>query len=1439
MKKRLLFAFMAICTSVSSFALSQGDFVFTPQGRFQITGENLNKNNAFQDMSGWTVIGEGKTLAEKFNTNANGLADGLNSVVSLDATAGEGMYFKFEPTDASASYVVSFKMKGAALDNIKIRIPGDGYKKEDNLVKVAGNTANTYTYPATEEEVIVNTAEELTENWQTFNYAIQGDGTARTWFISFTTMATTIEIADLQIAPALQFADTRQRDAMLEKLNAYKNCYEWPAEVLADMGYDEAIEALQAIGDESGQAELDEQLATAQEILDEFIKANMDDYLAGNVQNYLGIYEGEKNIQKVSNYGDWTATTTGRAFWNVGAYPDLGHYAGNSAWNWNDTESPMGVYMQKTLDPGSYVFAIESNAALREDPTSSSWTNNDGWDPAYGVAYIVKIVDEAATDTIASQVKDLESVNFTPFIISAKIEETGTYEIGYKAYCKDAYKDLKNGSVTYVKDASLWGKNNNKYNQKQLAYEENVRTQITTGRDNLTTAIDYLDNKEYLWGKADLEAVINEVEPKIMEYEAMSQDEIIATYDESTYVNSTSDEAGLLQYTVYQEATKLIIAANRQFLAVNDTLASMQTAIDNAQAVKVMRLYDAATGKDALQTAIDKAKGVQAQMKAGQYSEENAAAIVAANAELAEAVATFKNSIPASAIATLVDIDFEQEAVLNDETQLYSIPGAQGTMEFSHFKTTAPEGEDAPYEKGLWSNGEQKWAGYLRVGNGTGTVLFDPTVDGSMGTNILKISCDFFIQGLNNRSIGFYLKDAEDNDVSGLYYNYYQGTVTYSPFEADMSKVWAKSGGSYNDASPAGVEEETANPLQKTNFEVIMDYGTNKMYINISSPNGSTTSSEVEFTGVPVKFILESNYDDKFATRRAWFDNLKIERITAGEYVPEEPAPALADGKYYLQNVSSGLIWGAGNSWGTQGSLLQHPEYVTLLKQADGTYFMETQVSNGGEKYYFGGEYMDGDPVALTITQGEEIGKDNDGNSVYVYYVTADGTNYYGWSAESGTVLARTLPAGDKNAQWIIASEEDMLAKFATATAEEPVDATFLILDPNFGRNNRNKAAWTGDDFSVGGDNTNMNAEKWGGNSQTFDISQTVEVPNGKYKISWNGFYRYNNTTDNTNDIAVAAHADGTEVINSFVYINGVDYALASIADDAASAALEGQLPFSQGDASAAFAKGLYAKSAEVVVTDGKLTIGIKKTEHPGTDWTVWDNFELEYYGAASEPAIDPDELIVNGNCEGEDAGCLVVKNGEDGGAYSWKSIEGAGIDGSKAAVVHATSTAVDEWDAQFFIYAKDHVFALGEKFKLTFWVKADKAAQADLQAHSTPGNYIGWYIDGFNGPLEITTEWKEVVIEGTISDAMEQYGGVMNGMQTVAFNLNKDKTLENNYYFDNISWKLVGDGDDTAVKTIKTVNTKSGAIYNLSGKRVDDSYKGIVIINGKKVLIK
>lgn len=876
MKKRLLLSLMAMCMGVSGFALSEGEYVYTPQGRFQITGANAASSN-FADFTGWTLISstDGALLETTFDIVANGYADGLNSAKSLVSTAGEGMYFKFEPTSASESYVVSFKMKGAALDNVKYRIDGDnytGYSKELDLVKVAGNEANTYTYPATEGEVIANTAEELTENWQTFNYAIVGDGTSRTWFISLTGMTSTIEIADLQIAPAMQVADLRQRDAMLEKLNVYKNCYAWDAALLEDMGIDEIILTLEGLGDESSQSELEENLSTAKEALETFISENMDDYLAGNNDNYLGIKTTSGNTQKVSNLGDWTATTTGRAFWSSGAYPDLGHYAGNTAWNFGNTEDPMGVYMQKELDPGSYVFGIEGLAALRESPTSNSWTTNEGWNPAYGVAYIVN----ASGDTIVSVVKDLKSATYTPFLITAKIEEAGTYEIGFKAYCKDAYKSLKNGSVTYVANASIWGKNENVYNQKQLAYEADVREQITTGRDALTKATEYL-NAEYFWGKAELQDSVTVTEPKIAVYEAMSQDEIIATFDADAYVkeNRTKNaEEGLLVFEVYNEAVKGILAANKKFLAVNDTLNSLQVAIDDAKTTLAMRLYSAATGTAGLQGAIEDAEGLYASLKKLDYSEDNAFFITSMIESLSDAVDAFKATVPADAITTIVDIDFEQDATLNETTQLYSISGAAGTMDFSTYNGEGTENSTS-FEKGFWSNAELILGDVLRVGNGSGTVTFDPTNGtGSMDSNILKVEFDYYYGSLSGKNAGFYIYNGE-TEAAALFISKYSNTEVVNTFGLDRGLIPAVGSSSANN-------DAICVETNKTHFEIVFDFGEKSMYCSTNANGKSQTSEKKPFAEATLtSFVVKSDYNN--SGRRCWFDNLKIGRIQAGE----------------------------------------------------------------------------------------------------------------------------------------------------------------------------------------------------------------------------------------------------------------------------------------------------------------------------------------------------------------------------------------------------------------------------------------------------------------------------------------------------------------------------------------------------------------------------
>ena len=49
----------------------------------------------------------------------------------------------------------------------------------------------------------------------------------------------------------------------------------------------------------------------------------------------------------------------------------------------------------------------------------------------------------------------------------------------------------------------------------------------------------------------------------------------------------------------------------------------------------------------------------------------------------------------------------------------------------------------------------------------------------------------------------------------------------------------------------------------------------------------------------------------------------------------------------------------------------------------------------------------------------------------------------------------------------------------------------------------------------------------------------------------------------------------------------------------------------------------------------------------------------------------------------------------------------------------------------------------------------------------------------------------------------------------------------------------VITSGGSTGISTVKTVRVDDGAIYNLAGQKVDNSYKGVVIKNGKKVINK
>ena len=306
-------------------------------------------------------------------------------------------------------------------------------------------------------------------------------------------------------------------------------------------------------------------------------------------------------------------------------------------------------------------------------------------------------------------------------------------------------------------------------------------------------------------------------------------------------------------------------------------------------------------------------------------------------------------------------------------------------------------------------------------------------------------------------------------------------------------------------------------------------------------------------------------------------------------------AGTLEAGNYILQNVATGKYFGGANSWGTRASLTDHPEYVTLAKLEDGAYTIESRYSNGEGQNFLGSNYFvdNGNPMALTITPV--------GEGIYTINCTGDeGTGFLGYDG-STTVLSGVLTDGKSEAaQWRITSVEDLVAAMPEASVDNPQDVTFLIKDANFGRNNRDAAAWIWEteNHNISGANENFCAESW---THTFVLSQEIELPNGVYMLNAQAALTdYTGAYDKRADYPV-------------VYANNESVQFCEMEED--------DRATSMAKLSGSFSAGKYFVDPIILeVTDGKMTIGAKCD---ATDyWCIFDNFSLTYFADADIEAV-------------------------------------------------------------------------------------------------------------------------------------------------------------------------------------------------------------------------
>ena len=192
--------------------------------------------------------------------------------------------------------------------------------------------------------------------------------------------------------------------------------------------------------------------------------------------------------------------------------------------------------------------------------------------------------------------------------------------------------------------------------------------------------------------------------------------------------------------------------------------------------------------------------------------------------------------------------------------------------------------------------------------------------------------------------------------------------------------------------------------------------------------------------------------------------------------------------------------------------------------------------------------------------------------------------------------------------------------------------------------------------------------------------------------------------------------------------------------------------------------------------------------------------------------------------------------------------------DGEDGTVKEEPGGTGQPWDSQFWIVANRQL-STGEVTILQFKYKSATAAKTSTQCHADPGAYLHW---AAIGDVNFTEDWQDFETVFTVPSEA-------NNMKSIAFNMSEIKAA-NKYEIKDFVWKTE-DGKESLINQTGADNffVKEGAgdtphvfvdpdgissvvanssnvptvTYNIAGQRVTKDYKGIVIKNGKKVVVK
>ena len=522
-------------------------------------------------------------------------------------------------------------------------------------------------------------------------------------------------------------------------------------------------------------------------------------------------------------------------------------------------------------------------------------------------------------------------------------------------------------------------------------------------------------------------------------------------------------------------------------------------------------------------------------------------------------------------------------------------------------------------------------------------------------------------------------------------------------------------------------------------------------------------------------------------------------------------APA-ANGDFYLYNVGTGAFFCGGSDWGAHAAIGFPGIKVTLVAGNEG-YVIDTHLNNGGTREYLNYTgYCDtdaqdtwtfvstGDGKSYLIKRANDPSKMLDWNPTTLNgYTDGHSGPYY------NNVSTFEEDASSENNKWVLVTEAERNALMEDASADNPVDVSYLIQSPNL--NQREViSAWQ----MAQTEGSTMGAQTHRGdqrlpyyiydayNSEYTDIHQTVTgLRPGVYKVAVTAAYKKPGFAegDVTNARLYAykgAAKDGyvaSEELNTVLLpniISGLGKAPGFDTTEKFGSHL---------NVNKALELGAFEQT-EILVTVGSagtLTFGIMKEDGGNSDCTYADDWRLSYLGL-------PEITIGSANYTTFVAPYNISELPEGVEAYACQVTTGSDY-------VH-----LEPVDA----IPEDEAVVLKQTGTYTFQpATGDVELGAENDLLPSDGKVVG------GETIYALAKKNNVVgcypVAATVTIPAGKAYLVISGTNAKPF-----------YGFE--------EDDATGIEEIENA-VEDGAIYNMAGQRLNKMQKGINIVNGRKVL--